>query len=138
MAETNMNWFVYGHPDETQRDVQRLIDAGTPPWRDFDNPARRTNYEFQIDDYEKKVINAALYLRRPLLVTGEPGTGKSSLAYSIAKQLDLGKVLVWPITSRVTVGDALYRYDAIGRLQAANLARLGEKKGQPRHPSSHS
>lgn len=123
MAEINTSWFVYGNSEMEQRNVQRLLDVGAPPWRDFNNTARRSSYEFQIGDVEKQIINAALYLRRPLLVTGEPGTGKSSLAYSIAEQLDLGKVLVWPITSRATLNDALYRYDAIGRLQAANLAR---------------
>ena len=123
MQPDSTNWFVYGHSDATQRKIQRVFNAGTPPWRDFGNPERRTDYEFQIDDFEKQVVNAALYLRRPLLVTGEPGTGKSSLAYSIAKQLDLGTVLVWPITSRSTLEGALYRYDAIGpyRLQDERL-----------------
>jgi MoxR-like ATPase len=68
-------------------------------------------------------VNAALYLRRPLLVTGKPGTGKSTLAYSIAYELGLGPVLHWPITSRSILDDALYRYDPIGRLQEANLRR---------------
>jgi MoxR-like ATPase len=39
------------------------------------------------------MMNAALYLRRPLLVTGRPGVGKSSLAYSVAEELKLGAVL---------------------------------------------
>ncbi|MFI7110308.1 AAA family ATPase [Nonomuraea sp. NPDC050227] len=70
---------------------------------------------------EADVVNAALHLRRPLLVTGYPGTGKSSLAHAIAHELDLGRVLHWPINSRSTLQDALYRYDAIGRLREANL-----------------
>lgn len=69
-------------------------------------------------------VNAALYLRRPLLITGKPGTGKSTLALSIAYELGLGPVLYWPVTSRSTLDDALYRYDAIGRLQEANLRRM--------------
>ncbi|WP_414585293.1 AAA family ATPase [Scytonema sp. PCC 10023] len=64
-------------------------------------------------------VNAALYLRRPLLVTGNPGTGKTSLAYAIAHELKLGPVLTWSITTRSTLQDGLYRYDAIGRLQDA-------------------
>jgi MoxR-like ATPase len=64
-------------------------------------------------------VNAALYLRRPLLVTGNPGSGKTSLAYAIAYELKLGSVLTWSITARSTLQDGLYRYDAIGRLQEA-------------------
>lgn len=45
------------------------------------------------------MVNAAMYLRRPLLVTGWQGTGKSSLAYLIAREMGLGPVLWWPITS---------------------------------------
>jgi MoxR-like ATPase len=64
-------------------------------------------------------VNAALYLRRPLLVTGNPGAGKTSLAYAIAHELKLGSVLTWSITARSTLQDGLYRYDAIARLQDA-------------------
>lgn len=62
-------------------------------------------------------VNSALALRRPLLITGNPGSGKTSLAYAIAYELQLGPVLLWPITTRSTLSDALYRYDAIARLQ---------------------
>jgi hypothetical protein len=68
-----------------------------------------------------------MYLRRPLLVTGRPGTGKSSLALSIAWELQLGSVLSWAITSRSQLHQSLYRYDAVGRLQEANLRRLGQE-----------
>jgi MoxR-like ATPase len=66
-------------------------------------------------------INAALYLRRPLLISGNPGIGKSSLAYVIAHELCLGPVLYWPISSRTTVSDGLYSYDGIARLQETSI-----------------
>ena len=56
-------------------------------------------------------VNAAIYLRRPLLVTGNPGSGKSSLAYAIAYELNLGTVLSWPITGRSSIQEGLYNYD---------------------------
>ncbi len=65
-------------------------------------------------------VNSALCLRRPLLVTGRPGSGKTSLAYALAYQLKLGPVLKWSITARTTLQDGLYRYDAIARLQEAD------------------
>ena len=79
------------------------------------------------DDFQEPLVNvvdavnAAIYLRRPLLVTGNPGSGKSSLAYAIADELKLGPVLNWPITARSTLQDGLYRYDAIARLQDSQL-----------------
>ncbi|ALB40812.1 MAG: AAA family ATPase [Dolichospermum sp. DEX189] len=68
-------------------------------------------------------VNAAILLRRPLLVTGNPGSGKTSLAYAIAHELKLGTVLSWPITSRTTLQDGLYAYDAIARLQDYQLSK---------------
>ncbi|MEV6838144.1 AAA family ATPase [Streptomyces sp. NPDC051133] len=72
---------------------------------------------------EADMVNAALLLRRPLLVTGRPGTGKSSLAYRISRELKLGRVLRWHITSRTTLRGGLYEYDAIGRVQDSAALR---------------
>ncbi|MEV6941336.1 MoxR family ATPase [Streptomyces sp. NPDC051172] len=104
-----------------------------PPWRSFATPpamprppddeeadrrlgrpgvARRPRRE------EVRLVNAALLLRRPLLVTGRPGVGKSALAYRIARELRLGRVLHWAVTSRTTLASGLFEYDAIGRAQA--------------------
>lgn len=69
-------------------------------------------------------VNAALHLRRPLLITGSPGTGKSSLAHAIAWELNLGPVLRWPITPRSQlVEDGLFQYDAISRVQDAQAGQ---------------
>lgn len=64
-------------------------------------------------------VNAALYLRRPLLLTGKPGSGKSSLISKVAYELKLGPVLRWPISSRSTVRSGVYEYDAVGRLHGS-------------------
>jgi MoxR-like ATPase len=73
----------------------------------------------------RDAVNAAIHLRRPLLVTGDPGSGKTSLAYAIAWELGLGPVLKWPITARSRLlEDGLYSYDALGRLQDTQLDQM--------------
>lgn len=107
----------------------------SPPWRRFTGegevsqpPENRDEADRRLGSllnrprhpypHEVEMVNAAIYLRRPLLVTGRPGTGKSTLAHLIAAELGLGPVLRWAITSRSTLSDGLYFYDAIGRSQA--------------------
>ncbi|TFG40205.1 MAG: AAA family ATPase [Syntrophobacterales bacterium] len=99
-----------------------------PPWRDFTAVKSQNQQEYRGRTYcptdeDVKAINTAIHLRRPLLLTGNPGCGKSSLAYAIAWQLKLGEVLYWPIDSQTTIKDGLYSYDAISRLRDANLHR---------------
>ena len=86
-----------------------------------------------------QAVNAAIHLRRPLLVRGEPGTGKTSLAYALAQRLQLGPVLHWRITSRSRLVDGLYRYDALGMLQDLQrddflLRRLGQQQPSEQPP----
>ncbi|GAA4014327.1 hypothetical protein GCM10022232_66230 [Streptomyces plumbiresistens] len=64
-------------------------------------------------------------MRRPLLITGPPGVGKSTLAYLIARELGLGRVLEWNIVSRTTLRDGLYVHDAMGRAQAIAAWQAG-------------
>jgi MoxR-like ATPase len=97
-----------------------------PKWRNFtERRLKKTRgSDYKPSDYEVEMVNAALYLRRPLLVTGNPGSGKSSLAYAVAWQLNLGDVLWWPINSRSTLQEGLYNYDALGRLRDLNVAKI--------------
>ncbi|MFL9867273.1 MoxR family ATPase [Paraburkholderia fungorum] len=91
-----------------------------PPAADLagsESEARRAR-PFIVSDPMRIAVNAALYLRRPLLLTGRPGTGKSTLIAKVAHELRLGAVLRWPINSRSTVRSGVYEYDAVGRLQA--------------------
>ena len=65
-------------------------------------------------------VNAAITLERPLLVKGEPGTGKTMLAFEVAKAL--GKQLMtWHIKSTTTAQQGLYEYDAVARLRDSQL-----------------
>ena len=67
-------------------------------------------------------VNCALALERPLLVKGEPGTGKTLLAEAIAEALDL-PLIHWPVKSTTRAQDGLYVYDTVQRLYDA---RFGE------------
>jgi MoxR-like ATPase len=80
-------------------------------------------------------VNAAIHLRRPLLITGTPGSGKTSLAHAIAWELRLGPVLHWPITPRSRlIEDGLYLYDALGRLHDSQFAATADRDGGQRSP----
>ncbi|MEV5974670.1 MoxR family ATPase [Streptomyces sp. NPDC051921] len=133
-------WPVYTGSSEPHDGIDAL--PSPPPWRAFDGgpplpPAGDTDDEagvpgrahrartYQPTPETVQLVNAALYLRRPLLVTGPPGSGKSSLPYAVARELRLGRVLRWNVTSRTALTDGLYRYDPLSRLYAAG--RTGEE-----------
>ncbi|MFG1807819.1 AAA family ATPase [Streptomyces sp. NPDC049040] len=130
-------WRIYQGVREPHDGIERLPPP--PPWRVFDETAEPTPFDRtagvgsgrrlpQLGAYRAgsdtlDAVNTALYLRRPLLVTGDPGVGKSTLAYAVAHELKLGPVLRWPINSRSVLRDGLYRYDSLGRLEEAGVAR---------------
>ncbi|MFU8857645.1 MAG: AAA family ATPase, partial [Deferrisomatales bacterium] len=67
-------------------------------------------------------VNVALALERPLLIKGEPGTGKTLLAHHVARGLGMD-VLVWNVKSTTKAREGLYVYDTVARL---NDARFGD------------
>ena len=69
-------------------------------------------------------VNGAIELERPLLVKGEPGTGKTVLAYEIAKSLDR-PLIEWHVKSTTKAQQGLYEYDAVSRLRDS---QLGDQK----------
>jgi MoxR-like ATPase len=74
-------------------------------------------------------VNAAITLQRPLLIKGEPGTGKSVLAQEVAKALGV-PLIEWHIKSTTKAQQGLYEYDAVSRLRDSQLgdARVGDIK----------
>ncbi|MBX7496064.1 MoxR family ATPase [Qipengyuania sp. 6B39] len=68
----------------------------------------------------KVAVNAAVTLRRPLLVKGEPGTGKTVLAHEISKALD-APLIEWNVKSTTKAQQGLYEYDAVARLRDGQL-----------------
>ena len=77
----------------------------------------------------KVAVNAAVALERPLLVKGEPGTGKTVLAYEIARALE-APLITWHIKSTTKAHQGLYEYDAVARLRDSQLGdpRVGDVK----------
>ena len=65
-------------------------------------------------------VNAAVTLERPLLVKGEPGTGKTELARQVAESLGM-KIIEWNIKSTTRAQQGLYEYDAVSRLRDSQL-----------------
>ena len=65
-------------------------------------------------------VNAAISIEKPLLVKGEPGTGKTELARQIANSLDLS-IIEWNIKSTTKAQQGLYEYDAVSRLRDSQL-----------------
>ncbi len=72
----------------------------------------------------KVAVNAAIALERPLLIKGEPGTGKTVLAYEVAKALN-APLLTWHVKSTTKAQQGLYEYDAVTRLRDS---QLGDEK----------
>ncbi|MBV9912423.1 MAG: MoxR family ATPase, partial [Sinobacteraceae bacterium] len=65
-------------------------------------------------------VNAAITLQRPLLVKGEPGTGKTQLAYEVAEALG-APLITWHVKSTTKAQQGLYEYDAVTRLRDSQL-----------------
>lgn len=71
----------------------------------------------------REVVNAAIALERPLLVKGEPGTGKTLLAHAVAEALGR-RLVTWHVKSTTRAVDGLYHYDVVQRL---NDSRFGDR-----------
>ncbi|WP_225072934.1 MoxR family ATPase [Desulfuromonas sp. CSMB_57] len=77
---------------------------------------------YVLDDELAKIVNVSMALEMPLLLKGEPGTGKTMLAHSIAESLDM-PLLVLNVKSSMKLVEALYQYDTLTRL---NDSRFGD------------
>ncbi|MEV8313665.1 AAA family ATPase [Streptomyces sp. NPDC059900] len=97
-------------PDDTEETGRRL------------GAATRAALGLRTAAGETAAVNAALTLRKPLLITGPPGVGRSAIAFRIARELGLGRVLHWTVTGASVLRDALY---AARPAQDGTKVRLG-------------
>src|SRR5436309_6540813 len=82
--------------------------------------------QYVASDDLKVAVNAAITLERPLLVKGEPGTGKTVLALEIAKSLG-APLIEWHVKSTTKAQQGLYEYDAVSRLRDSQLGDIRVK-----------
>lgn len=109
-----------GQGSDTTKELP-LHDTST----DFTNPATYIASKGLSD-----AVNVALALGQPLLLTGEPGTGKTQLAHSIAHEFDVGSPFIFQTKSSSVAKDLFYRYDSIGHFHAAQFNKEKELKAE--------
>lgn len=80
--------------------------------------------DYVVSDELMRAVNIAMALEKPLLIKGEPGTGKTMLAQAISKALNK-KLIIWNIKSTTKAQDGLYVYDVVQRLYDSQFGAEG-------------
>ena len=96
----------------------------------------RPLYGYLPDQALIDAVNLAIYLKRPLLIKGEPGCGKTRLAAAVARELKL-QYKAWYIKSTSRARDGLYIYDTLGRLRDAQLSSTPASSAIDLNPANY-
>jgi len=113
MTQTEKSLFFYtgGKPADRENPRPPLPASSIKEWSKAEG--------YVADENLIKAVNVAITLGRPLLLTGEPGTGKSDLAKSVAYNLGLDEPLEFIVKSETESRDLFYSFDAVGRFNAS-------------------
>jgi len=87
----------------------------------FQGDVKTENVKYLADPQLRNIVNVAIALARPLLVKGEPGTGKTMLAHAIAESLGK-RLIIWNIKSTTEAIDGCYMYDTVQRLNDSRFS----------------
>ena len=110
-----IGYSLRGESDDMKEEKMKPVDETRP----FCGAA-----QYVLDDELAKIVNVSMALEMPLLIKGEPGTGKTMLAHAIAESLAM-PLIVLNVKSSMKLLDALYQYDTLTRL---NDSRFGDSK----------
>ena len=115
-----MSWTIY-QGDPAKRPAGRQLPA--PLGKGLDDPAG-----YVADEGLREAVNVALHLGRPLLLTGQPGSGKTQLAASLAWELGCEPQLKFETKSTSVARDLFYTYDTVGRFHAVQTRQAGARE----------
>lgn len=116
--------FIQGDSVEVAKKARTHL--ANRPFTQVNTSLKSSANRFVPSESLQTAINVALAVGSPLLITGEPGTGKTQAAYYIAHQLDVKPVLHFQVKSNSQAGDLLYHFDAVAYLREAYAARASD------------
>jgi MoxR-like ATPase len=116
-------------PDNRSNRAGEFLRARPFIGRAVDRLEEARHYEPSVD--LQAAVNVAIATGRPLLLTGDPGTGKTMAAYFIARRLGLGMPIRFQVKSDSRAKDLLYEFDAVARFREGSPRPVSTASGQP-------
>ncbi|WP_225113631.1 MoxR family ATPase [Bradyrhizobium sp. NBAIM32] len=109
-------------------ELSRALKNGAKPAVALNENGRKTarGSGYLLDKEAVAAVDVAIELGRPLLVSGEPGVGKTELGYAVARMLQIPELYLHSVKSTSDAGELFYTYDALQRLRDSQLGKAGD------------